>query len=176
VFMHLCFSSVCVCVQNPTVDVLYGAAVVRGQGEVVRWGPGVQRSHDGIRVVRVLQPQGVAQLVDRHQEEVYTWRRGQTAGQRRCSPTRTSHLYLLTQGLVMVPRRRNAGGLTDPLRPCGPPLRSLRGPDVRLPKVFTLCRCDAAARAVIGPLTKTRRRTKTGTRLRRSVWVVIALC
>ena len=41
-------------------------------------------------------------------------------------------------------------GVKDPLRPCGPSLHPLQGPVVRL---------VVAARAVIGPLTKTRRRT-----------------
>ena len=73
--MHAC---TCECVyvrvraRNPTIDVLYGGAVVRGQGEVVRGGPVVERSHDGVGVVRVLQTQGVAQLMDRHQEQVVT--------------------------------------------------------------------------------------------------------
>ena len=58
-------------------------------------------------------------------------------------------------------------GGTDPLRPCGPSLRPPQGPDVRLPKIVTLRRGDTAARAVIGPLTKTR--------LRRRVCVLIAL-
>ena len=51
------------------------------------------------------------------------------------------------KGLVRVGRRRNATGFTD----------------VNLP------------RAVIGPLTVTRRRTKTGSRLRRSACGVFAL-
>ena len=42
-----------------------------------------------------------------------------------------------------------------PCRLLGPP----QGPDVRLPKILTFRRGDAAARAVIGPLTKTRRKT-----------------
>ena len=33
------------------------------------------------------------------------------------------------KGLVMVPCRRNARGLTDPLRPCGPSLHPPQGPD-----------------------------------------------
>ena len=66
----------------------------------------------------------------------------------------------------MVPRQLNARGFTDPLRPCGPSLRPPRGPDVCLTKILTFCWGDAAARAVIGPLTNSRRRTKTGPRLR----------
>ena len=50
-------------------------------------------------------------------------------------------------------------GLIDPLLPCGPSLRRPQGPDVRLPKIVTFRWGDAAARAVIGPLTKNRRRT-----------------
>ena len=46
------------------------------------------------------------------------------------------------------------GGVTDPLRPCGPSLRPPQVPDVRLPEIVTQCRGDAAVRAVIGPLTK----------------------
>ena len=45
-----------------------------------------------------------------------------------------------SKGLVMVPRRRNATGFTDPLRPCGPSLRPPQGPDVHLPKMSTLRR------------------------------------
>ena len=58
------------------------------------------------------------------------------------------------KGLVMVQRRRNTRGFADPLRPCGPSLRPPQGPDVRLSKMSTLRRGDAAARAVIGPLSK----------------------
>ena len=47
-------------------------------------------------------------------------------------------------------------GLTDLWRPRGPSLRRLPEPDVRLPKIVTFRWGDAAARAVIGPLTKTR--------------------
>ena len=54
-------------------------------------------------------------------------------------------------------------------------LRPPQGPDVRFPKMLTLRRDDAAARAVIGPLTKTRGRTKTGSRLCRTDWVIIML-
>ena len=57
----------------------------------------------------------------------------------------------------MLLRRRNARGLTDPLRPCGPPLRRTQGPDVHLPKILDVRRGrhkpNAAALAVIGPLT-----------------------
>ena len=74
-----------------------------------------------------------------------------------------------TEGSVKVPRRRNAEGFTDPLRQCGPSLRPPQGPDVRLQKMVTLHREDTAASAVIGPLTKTRRSTTPGSRLRRSV-------
>ena len=44
------------------------------------------------------------------------------------------------------------------LRPCGLSLRQPQGPDVRLPKIVTFRRGEVAARAVICPLTKTRRR------------------
>ena len=37
----------------------------------------------------------------------------------------------------------NARGLTDPLRPCGPPLRRTQGPDVHLPKILDVRRGDA---------------------------------
>ena len=57
----------------------------------------------------------------------------------------------------MVPRSRN--GVTDPIRLCGPSLRPPKGPDARLPKIVNFRQGDAAARAVIGPLTKARRRT-----------------
>ena len=64
----------------------------------------------------------------------------------------------------MDPRRHNARGFTDAIRPCKPTLCPPQGTDVRLPNIF-LRRGDAAERALIGPLTKTRRRTKTGSRL-----------
>ena len=57
----------------------------------------------------------------------------------------------------------------------GPALRPPQGPDVRLPEIVTFRRGEAAARAVIGPLTKTRRRTKTCLRLRWSVCGIIVL-
>ena len=69
----------------------------------------------------------------------------------------------------MFPRRHNARGS---LRPCEPSLRPPQEPDVRPPKMVS---GDAAASAVIGPLTKTRPRTKTGSQLRRSVCVVLPL-
>ena len=53
----------------------------------------------------------------------------------------------------MVPRRHNASGFTDPLHPCGPSLRPPQGSDGRLAKILTLGQGDAAAGAVIGPLT-----------------------
>ena len=48
---------------------------------------------------------------------------------------------------MVAPRRHNARGFTYPLRPCGPSLRPSQGPVVRLPKVVTLRRGDAATRA-----------------------------
>ena len=72
----------------------------------------------------------------------------------------------------MVPRRHNARGFTELLRPCVPSLSPPQGPDVRLPKILTFRRGDAAARAVIGTLTKTvakpkpDAKTETGSRLR----------
>lgn len=48
----------------------------------------------------------------------------------------------------MVPRQHNARGFMNPLRP---------------PKVLPYV--ETAARAVIGPLNKTRRRNKTGSQL-----------
>ena len=74
----------------------------------------------------------------------------------------------------MVPRQLNASGFTGPYRPCGSSVHTPQGPDVRLPKMLTFRQGDTAARAVIGPLPKTRRRPKTGSRLRRSVCVVTA--
>lgn len=44
------------------------------QREVVGVGPRVEGSHHGAGVIRVLQTQSVAQLVDRDQEEVDTWK------------------------------------------------------------------------------------------------------
>ena len=71
----------------------------------------------------------------------------------------------------MVPRARNARGLWNPYVLADPPCVQ----QVRLPKIVTFRRGDATARAGIGPLAKTRRRTNTGSRQRRSVGVVIAL-
>ena len=79
------------------------------------------------------------------------------------------------KGRAMVRRRRNARRFTDPLCPCGCYLRPPQGHDVRLPKILDLGWGDTVERAVIGSLTKTRRRTKTGSRLRQSDWVVIVL-
>ncbi|TNN67475.1 hypothetical protein EYF80_022281 [Liparis tanakae] len=42
---------------------------------------GDERSHDGRGVERVLQAEGVAQLVHRHQEQVVAWRRGGGGGE-----------------------------------------------------------------------------------------------
>ena len=60
--------------------------------------------------------------------------------------------HVIHKGLIMVPRSRNAF-------PCRPFLRPPQGPVVRLPKIVTFHRGDAAARAVIRQLTKNRRRT-----------------
>ena len=68
------------------------------------------------------------------------------------------------KGLVMVPRRRNARGFIDPLRPYGP--LHAKDPPCASQKIVILRRGDSAVRAVIGPLTKTRQRIKTGSRLR----------
>ena len=51
--------------------------------------------------------------------------------------TLTDQNVSASRGLIMVPRSRNARGVTDPLRPCGPSLRPPRGPDVRLPEIVT---------------------------------------
>ena len=67
------------------------------------------------------------------------------------------------------------GGLRTPYVLADPPFVHRNGPDVSLQKMFTLRRGDAAARAVIGPLAKARRRTKPSSRLRRSVCVALAL-
>ena len=62
-------------------------------------------------------------------------------------------------GPLRVPLRRRARGFRDPLRPCGPSLRPPQGPEVHILKMLTLRRGNAAARAVIGPLSQTRGRT-----------------
>ena len=71
------------------------------------------------------------------------------------------------EGLLMVPRSRNARGSRTPYVLADPPLVHREGPDMRLPKTATFRRGDAAARAVIGPLTKTRRRTMVSTASKR---------
>jgi hypothetical protein len=69
------------------------------------------------------------------------------------STSKLCRLRSTAKGRVMVTRRCNARGFTDPLRPSGPSLRNPQGLEFRLPKMLTLCQGDAAARAVIGPLT-----------------------
>lgn len=59
--------------QKVTVDLLYALSVVVRKLEVIRLHPLVEGSHDGQGVTGVLQAQGVAQLMDRHQEQVITW-------------------------------------------------------------------------------------------------------
>ena len=58
------------------------------------------------------------------------------------------------------------------LCPCGPSMLPPQGPDVRL---ISAKYCNLIARTVIGPLTKTQRRTKTGSPLRRSICAITAL-
>ena len=60
------------------------------------------------------------------------------------------------KGLFMVPQQSTQGAYA-PYILVVPPY--VQGPDVRLPKMLTLRQGDAAARAVICLLTKTRRRT-----------------
>lgn len=57
-----------------TVYRLYACDVVFVQREVVSVGPRVEGGHHGVGVIWVLQTQSVAQLVDRNQEEVDTWK------------------------------------------------------------------------------------------------------
>lgn len=57
-----------------TVYRLYARDVVFVQREVVSVGPRVEGGHHGVGVIGVLQTQSVAQLVDRNQEEVDTWK------------------------------------------------------------------------------------------------------
>lgn len=59
-----------------TVDFLYALQVVQRQLEVVRVHVLVERRHDGAGIVGVLQTQGVAKLMDRHQEQIITWTDG----------------------------------------------------------------------------------------------------
>lgn len=59
-----------------TIDLLNAPPVVLRQLEVLRLHPLVKGSHDGQRVVGVLQTQSVAQFVHGHQEEVVAWRGG----------------------------------------------------------------------------------------------------
>lgn len=55
-----------------TVHVLYPFDVIFMQREIVSVNPLVEGSHYGAGVVRVLQTEGVAELVDGNQEEVDT--------------------------------------------------------------------------------------------------------
>lgn len=57
-----------------TIDFLYALQVVQRQFEVVCVHVLVKRSHDGAGIVGVLQTQRVTQLMDRHQEQIITWR------------------------------------------------------------------------------------------------------
>lgn len=59
--------------QRVTIDLLYALSVVVRKLEVIRLHPLVEGSHDGQGVTGVLQAQSVAQLMDRHQEQVITW-------------------------------------------------------------------------------------------------------
>lgn len=63
-----------------TIDLLNAPPVVIRQLEVLRLHPLVKGSHDGQRVVGVLQTQSVAQFVHSHQEEVVAWRGGGLKG------------------------------------------------------------------------------------------------
>ena len=63
------------------------------------------------------------------------------------------------------------GGLRTPYVLANPPCVHLKGPDVQLPKIVTFYWGDAAARAVIGPLSKTQRGTiKVHDCVEASVW------
>ena len=76
----------------------------------------------------------------------------------------------------MVPRRMvqaTQGWLRTPYVLADPPCVHRQGPDVRLPKIVTFRR---AVRAVIGPLTKTPRRTIKVHDCVESVCVVAAPC
>ncbi len=57
-----------------TVDFLYALQVVQRKFEVVCIHVLIERSHDGTGIVRVLQTQRMTQLMDRHQEQIITWR------------------------------------------------------------------------------------------------------
>ena len=76
----------------------------------------------------------------------------------------------------MVPRQTQRKGVYRPIASSAdPPCVHCEGLMRASQEIVTLRRGDAAARAVIGPLTKSPRRTKAGSRLRRSVCVVLAL-
>lgn len=59
-----------------TINLLYAPSVIIRQLKVVCLHPLVEWSHDGQRVVGVLQTQGMTQLMDCHQEEVIPCRKG----------------------------------------------------------------------------------------------------
>lgn len=61
-----------------TVKLLDASAIVVRKLEGIRIHPLVEGSHDGGRVVGVLQAQSVAQLVHRHQENVVPWKSTET--------------------------------------------------------------------------------------------------
>ena len=60
--------------EQPTVDCLDASAVVVRELEVFGVKPLVEGRHDGRGVVGVLQTQSVTQLMDRHQEDIITFR------------------------------------------------------------------------------------------------------
>ena len=64
-----------------TVDLLDALEIILRQLEVVCLHVLVEGRHDGTGVVGVLQPQCMAQLVHRHQEEVVPCREGEGGGE-----------------------------------------------------------------------------------------------
>lgn len=56
-----------------TIYVLYSSDVILVQCEVVCVSPLVKRSHHSAGVIWVLQTQSMTKLMDRNQEQVYTW-------------------------------------------------------------------------------------------------------
>ena len=93
-----------------TVYGLYPPAVVVRELEVLGVHPLVEGSHDGQRVVGVLQAQGVAQLVDRHQEHVVTcierWGRERDGGERKWRREGGQVEYIERQGWRVRERER----------------------------------------------------------------------
>lgn len=56
-----------------TIKLLYASAIVIGESEGLSVHPLVKGSHDGWRIIGVLQTKGMTQFMHRNQENIITW-------------------------------------------------------------------------------------------------------